>query len=113
MIIPTLKFTVQPVLSRDVFGQPKLGKAVVEWCAPVKLNFAQQNSTVRTDSSATHGHAMEPAGTTVILVTTKSRVALDSVLVIMGNKLRVTKVHPRYTVGGQLDHYEVECQLWV
>lgn len=113
MIIPTLAIQVQTVLSRDVYSQPKLSKAKTAWCAPVRLDFAQQTSTVRTDSSATHGHAMEPSHRVVILVQQNSPAAkLDSVLTIHGNKVKVVKVHPRYTVEGKFDHHQVECDPW-
>lgn len=113
MIIPTLAIKVRYPVGRDLYGQPKFSPWEHDKCSPVRLDFEQMNSTVRTDSGATHGHAYEDAHVVVILVRANSKAAkMDAVLEILGNQVRVKRIHPRYTAAGKLDHYQLECGSW-
>lgn len=113
MIRPTLKITLYRVVDRDVFGQPVFNNARTEYCVPIRLMFRSMNTTVRTDSSSTHGHALEGAHSVVILVPTYSLAQIDSVIEIPGfYKLRVDGRQPRYTASGKLDHFELELSPW-
>lgn len=113
MIIPTLPIDIRFVQGRDAYGQPKLSAPHRELCAPVRLDFRSMNSTVRTDSGATHGHAHEDAHVAVLLVRPGSKAdTLDAIIEIMGQKLKVEKIHPRYTSAGKLDHLQLECGPW-
>jgi hypothetical protein len=48
----------------------------------------------------------------VVLALPRTRITGDSKLIIMGHALRVVETHPRFTVGGNLDHIEVHCMAW-
>lgn len=97
----------------DVYGQPILTLRGTVMVAPVKLNFTSQHSTVRTDSSGSHGHADEITANVVVLALPSASIQIGDMLVIHQNKVRVTGSHARYRVGGPLDHYQVECVAWV
>ena len=113
MILPTLNIEVAFVVGRDVYAQPKLGPWKRDKCSPVRLDFEVMNTTVRTDSGASHGHAQEDAHVVVILVRTNSPAAkVDAIVKILNAKVRVKKVHPRFTAAGVLDHYQLECAPW-
>lgn len=112
MIIPTLKIEHHKAAGHDLFGQAKIKRQADQMVCPVRLVFDQQHTTVRTDSAATHGSAMEMTATCVLLFKPGTRVTVDDMLVVMGNKLRVIEKHPRYTVGGKLDHWQVKAVAW-
>lgn len=113
MIVPTLPFKVRYVTGRDVYGQPKFSPWAHEKCSPVRLDFEQMNTTVRTDSGASHGHAHEDAHVCVILVPLHSKAAhMDAVIEILGNQVKVKRIHPRYSAAGKKDHYQLECEPW-
>ena len=112
MIYPTLKVEVWKRQGTDVFAQAIMVRSPDEKVCPVRLSFISDNTTVRTDSAGSKGHAQEENAKVVILAVPKTRIEIEDRLYIHGHGLRVTQKHPRYTVGGVLDHYEVHCALW-
>ena len=109
MIIATLWITCQTTSGHDAFGQPVLGPTWKEKVAPVKILFGSQHTTVRTDSSASHGNAYEVVADVVFLAKANSNISMNDTLTIHGNKVSVTGLHPRYQVTGALDHVEIHC----
>lgn len=112
MIFPTLRIERRSIQGSDLHGQPLMGPPTFEMVAPVKLQFAAQHSTVRTDSSASHGQAYEETANIVILARPITKIATDDVLTILGRKVKVSETHNRYTVTGILDHVQVHCVMW-
>lgn len=112
MIIPTLRIMRQALTGSDVHGQPILGVISWEMVAPVKILFGSQHTTVRTDSSASHGNAYENVADVVILAKADSKIAIQDILTIYGNRVKVIKLHPRYRVTGGLNHVEIHCEAW-
>lgn len=113
MIIPTLWIQRQGRLGNDLHGQPLLAPPSREIVCPVKLKFDAQHTTVRTDSSGSHGQAYELTANVVLLARTDTKIKIDDILTVVGNKVVVAELHPRYRVNGTLDHYEVRCTAWV
>lgn len=113
MIIPTLWIERRVVSGNDIHGQPKIGTPTREKVCPVKLIFDAQHTTVRTDSSASNGHAYEMTANIVLLATVRSKIEIDDILTVLGKKVVVAQKHPRYRAGGQLDHFEIRCTAWV
>jgi len=101
-----------PVAGTDVYGQNTFGLRRRESCAIVKLIDESVHSSVRADSTATRGHADEFENIAKILLTKNSAVGIDSKIEIQGQTLLVTKVHRRVGLDGQVDHIEVDCDLW-
>lgn len=112
MIIPTLKIEHHKVDGFDLHGQAKLRRLPDVMVCPVRLVFDQQHTTVRTDSAASHGAAMEMTATCVLLAKPKTTIRIEDMLVVMGNKIRVIEKHPRYTVTGHLDHWQIKATAW-
>ena len=113
MILPTLWVDVFDKKSSDLYGQPKLVKLGRERVAPVKMIATNAHTTVRTDSSATHGQATELTAQYVVLALPNTRIGLGDVLVIRGQKVLVVQRHERFTVAGKLDHIEIHGDAWV
>lgn len=113
MFRPNLKCRIQLASGKnDVHGQPIPGKFVNERCAIVKLVISNEKSSVRADSSASRGNAMELEATSVILLQTSSQAKIDDIIALSGVKLRIMARHPRYDVAGRLDHYEIHATMW-
>ena len=112
MIIPTLKISRQSTAETDLYGQPVLGPMVSEMVAPIKLIFKSAHTTVRSDSAASKGHAYEEVDNVIFLALPRSTVAVNDVVTVLGHKVRVDQTHPRFRVGGTLDHLEVHCVGW-
>jgi hypothetical protein len=96
----------------DVYGQPLPGRKVSEGCAVVRLQLNNIKTSVRTDSSASRGNAMELVTDALLLLSRNTVANIDDVIEIEGAKLRVISKHPRYSVNGKLDHYEIGAITW-
>jgi hypothetical protein len=113
VIIPTLPVEIYRKVGFDLHGQPKFVRQCDQKAAPVRLVFNNQHTTVRTDSSGSRGHATETTADVVLLLLPHVDVRLDDQIQLLGYKLKVTQVHPRYTVRGKHDHTQIHCDIWV
>jgi hypothetical protein len=96
----------------DVYGQPLAATKVREQCAVVRLITTNQPSSVRADSSASRGAAKELVSDSLILLTKTTAASIDDLIDIGGVTLRILSKHPRYNVGGSLDHFEITASIW-
>ena len=112
MIFPTLLIDVYGVPRSDVYGQPIIINPIREKVAPVKLIFDNQHTTVRTDSAASHGNAYEGTANVVVLAGLSTKIELDCILGVCGNKVKVIYKHIRHRTTGEADHYEIRCIAW-
>jgi hypothetical protein len=112
MIKPTLRVQRLNYGGSDIYGQPILLAPTYEMVAPVRLQFDIQHTTVRTDSAATHGHAMEETANVILLALPKSSIKPNDVLIVLENKVKVIRMIKRHRVSGALDHVEIHCTAW-
>jgi hypothetical protein len=96
----------------DVYGQPLAATKVREQCAVVRLATTNQKSAVRADSSASRGNAKEIVTDSLILLTARTVANIDDLIDIGGVTLRILSKHPRFSVAGALDHYEITASVW-
>lgn len=96
----------------NVYGEERLGDPVIIGCAIIKMMLKNMDSSVRADSSASRGAAIEQQLEGKILVEPTSNVEIDDQLVIDGIKVRVQSKFPRHSLSGKLDHYELTIGLW-
>lgn len=96
----------------DVYGQPTPSTYVEEGCTIVSMMINNTKSTVRADSSASRGSAMELESKSVLLLTAETQATVDDVIEIDGYKLRIMGMFPRHDIRGKLDHYQVEATFW-
>jgi len=113
MIYPTLWVELLDTTAHDRFGQPVLAPKGRFKVCPVKLVFGEAATTVRTDSSGSHGSAQETVADVVLLARPSQALKVSDVLSVLGHRVVVRQVHPRYTVAGKHDHNEVRCEGWV
>lgn len=96
----------------DVYGQPIASTKVRERCAVVRLITTNMKSAVRADSSASRGNAKELVSDSLILLTATTAANIDDLIEVSGSIFRILSMHPRYSVGGVLDHYEITASIW-
>ena len=111
--MPVIKLSIpckiQKPSSNNMYGELTLGAPVSAVCAIVKLEVSSQHTTVRTDSSATHGFADENVADAVLLLSNKITIMPNDVITVRGVTLKVVGVRHRMNVMGRIDHYEVRC----
>jgi len=96
----------------DVYGMPLPGPRYKERCAVVKMNVMSAKSAVRADTSATRGNAQELQTDTVLLLSRTTMARINDNIELMGFQFKVTEIHPRFDLLGDLDHYEIGCTYW-
>lgn len=112
MIYPYLAVHIWRRTSSNKYGEPVFSRLGDEKCCVVRLEFKTETSTVRTDSAGTKGHAREVVADVILLFPPNSKLELEDKIIINGKAVRVVNRHPRYTVGGKLDHFQIECDSW-
>lgn len=112
MFIPNLPCLLRKPGKADVYGYSVAGAGVPERCAVVKIKPESIRTTLRADAGASRGHADEFIISNLILLAKSTTAALDDQLEVIGHKIRIKLLHPRFNVLGQLDHYEVEGEMW-
>ena len=96
----------------DVYGQPITSTRYSERCAVVKLITKNQKTAIRADSSASRGNARETVADSLILLARNTRAEIDDLISVSGQTLRIMSMHPRFSVTGELDHYEITASHW-
>lgn len=96
----------------DVYGQPKPGIRSRERCSIVKMPSLDVKSSIRADSSASRGNAHELQTNGVVLLTASTSALMHDLLIIRGQTVKITGVHPRYSAAGNLDHFEMTVSIW-
>jgi hypothetical protein len=107
MFIPNSRGMLYPLTGMNGDGEPTYGPGQIVRCAIAALNQAVMVTSVRTDSTATHGSSEETALKSEIMFPATVKTKIDDKFSVAGFNMRVTSVGPRYNVAGQLDHYEV------
>ena len=110
MFIPNNKVVVEFFVGTDAFGKKQYSLPKEISCGIVYLRHANQKTSVRTDSSATRGSAKEDFNSSRILFPSNVRLSFGDKVSINGFKMTVSKVHPRYSIPGRLDHWEVDLE---
>lgn len=112
MFIPNLPCLIRKKTKPDVYGKSGVGPAVPERCSVVKIKHLSVDTTKRGDSGASRSHADEFVTENRVLLLPKTNVMIDDQLAVIGYTIRVKSMHPRYSVLGELDHWEVEGEIW-
>lgn len=113
MFTPNLHGFIQSSFGYDVNAERKYGNQRECPYATVSMKIDLQKTSVRADSSASRGSADEIATTrTKILVPAYVTASFgDRFISAEGYRFLVKSVHPRYSIGGRLDHYEIDLEI--
>jgi len=97
---------------RSLYGQTLEGDTITTRCGVVRLDVAQQKTSVRADTSASRGQAREKVAIAVLLFSPDESLVQRDKVTVSGHELEIVSVFPRYNVQGDLDHYQVELAKW-
>lgn len=112
MFLPNQVASVERAHGFNKFGEPRFMAATMVPCAVVKLIGIAEKTTVRADSSASRGSAEELSTNAKLLFPIVFRPTKGDRVSIAGEVMRVSEVHPRFAVGGHLDHFETDLMRW-
>ncbi|ELD1608235.1 hypothetical protein HVX40_24290 (plasmid) [Escherichia coli] len=98
---------------KNIYGEAQLQFVRKTKVGVVKFEISSEKSSVRADSSASRGKSMLELFDTVVVVPLEAEILLDDVLIMEGQKLKVTSVHRRWGLRGRPGHLEVGANIWV
>ncbi|MDY7537612.1 hypothetical protein RGU72_05005 [Undibacterium sp. 5I1] len=96
----------------DDYGMPLPVLKTTERCTVVKLTLTIEKSSVRADSSASRGNAIEEEALSKILLTKNTKAQMNDIIILPECKLRIVGRIPRFDLQGRPDHVEVAAQFW-
>lgn len=111
MFIPNNRARVEFYVGTDRHGKRRYSTPQTVPCGVVTLREASDKTSVRTDSSASRGSAHEELLQGRILFPRNVRLNYGDRVTIMDFMMTVKGVHPRYSIPGQLDHWEVALEV--
>lgn len=112
MLIPNTTGMLARKAGKDLYAQQAYANPVRVMCAIVTLSTKIKPTPVRADYSATRGNAEEEVSVSKILFPSNVAIADEDKFTISGIDLRVTGVQERRDVFGNIDHFEVDFDLW-
>ncbi|HBY0559068.1 TPA: hypothetical protein MIO74_24850 [Klebsiella pneumoniae subsp. pneumoniae] len=99
--------------SKNVYGEAQLQFVRKTKVGVVKFEQSNEKSSVRADSSGSRGKAALELFDAVLIAPLEAAVQLDDVLVLEGQKLKVSSVHRRWGLRGRPRHLELGANIWV
>lgn len=112
MFRPNLTCEIAAMGAPDVYGKRSYDAWEPALFAIVKLEQRADKTSVRTDSSASRGSAKEILADARFLFP-------KNVVLKQGDRIRfanftltVVSVWPRHRVTGEMDHWQVDCDIW-
>ena len=111
MFIPNgICFIRRVTSTKNIYGdrvyksgpQEKIKYALIHW------NTSLADSLVRNTSSVTRGNVEELQSTGRILVLPNVKPSYEDIFIINGYVFKAKQIWPRYSVLGNLDHYQID-----
>lgn len=96
--------------SANAYGEYSYGPKERIQYGLVRYDLKVEDSTVRADSSATRGNVKEYHASGKILVPAKVKPNWGDIFIIEGQIFKAKEVEPRFSIMGNLDHYEVDTE---
>jgi len=110
--VPNLPAQLMHKTGRDVHGVPVYAAPIAVIIAVVNAKRKTEKTSVRADSSGSRGAADQiTTGLGRVLFTANETVSIDDRLEFDGDSYRITTVHRRRDIFGELDH--IECDIEV
>lgn len=111
MFSPNLRCKYRRRLGTDRYGKPTYGPIMPAMCGIVRLEEASDTTSVRADSSASRGSAMEEMIQARILFPGRVKLANGDMVMFDKYTMTVASVRPRHSIAGVLDHWQVDLSM--
>ena len=113
MLIPNKKCRIHTSSGQyDLNGRPVQGQIVGEMCAVVRMLTRAEKTSVRADTSASRGAAIEEVSDGKFLLMPRTVADYDDLIEVDGQKFKIVGKQRRYDINGRLDHYEIFGESW-
>lgn len=95
-----------------VYGEPMRSGRTTEPCAVLNAGKNMKKSSVRADSSASKGNAIEVVADYWLILMPDTVAELDDLIEVHGIQVKINRLIPRYGLDGHHDHTEALCSMW-
>lgn len=112
MFIPNNFGLLSRTNGRNIYGEPKFSTPKRVPCGIVNNKVSTEKTPVRADSSADRGAAEEEIAAAKILFPATVVIGKGDKFQIYDMTLRVIGVEIRVSIGGVIDHKEVDFAIW-
>ena len=112
MFIPNNKGVLKKFTSNNQYGEPQYAAGVIVPCGVVHLNKKITKTSIRVDSSASRGASEEFISVSKVLFKSNVIVKPEDRFELAGFTLKAIGIENRYSVSGNLDHFEVDFVEW-
>ena len=99
-------------VSFNKYGEPERYDRVEEKCALLEAGITLKKSSVRADSSASRGNAIEKVADYWLILMPDTCAEINDLIEIHGVQVKIVQMTPRYSLRGELDHFEALCARW-
>lgn len=112
MFQPNAMGKLARVTGRDLYARVTYGEDADCPFGRVNMAIGAQKTSVRADSSASRGSADEIAAQRAkILVPAFVEMSIEDRFTADGRVFKISVIHPRFSIAGDLDHYEVDLEV--
>jgi len=112
MLIPNTSGVLARKTGKDLYAQDTYATPVTVPCAIVRLSTKIKRTQRLASLSASRGNAEEELSVSKILFPASIEISDEDKFTISGIDLRVSGVREQRNVSGNIDHYEVDFDLW-
>lgn len=109
---PNTTCVIIKVKEYNAYGEPIREERITEPCAVIDASWATKKSSVRADSSASRGNALETIADFWLLMLPTTVAAQDDIIEVYGRRVKVKELRPRFSLYGDQDHTEALCSIW-
>lgn len=96
----------------NAYGEPLRAERVTEKCALLNAGVSMRKSSVRADSSASRGNAIETTAEYWLILMPDTVAELDDIIEINNIQVKINQLIPRFSLNAQHDHTEAICEMW-
>lgn len=96
----------------NIYGEPERTQRITEKCALLEDGRSIKQSSVRADSSASRGNALETVADYWFILMPDTKAELDDLIEIDGVQVKIVEISPRFSLYGVKDHVEAKCEMW-
>src|SRR5688500_397345 len=111
MFIPNVPCKIQRRTGTSVYGKAQFGPAEPAMCGVVRLEEMSEQTSVRADSSASRGSAMEDKILSRILLPGHVHLKQGDLVMVSGFTMVVQSVWPRFAIDGRQDHWQLDLLI--
>ena len=94
------------------YGEPIRQERITEKCALLDAGITLKKSSVRADSSASRGNAIEKIADYWLILLPTTKAEINDIIEIHGVQVKLVEMIPRFSLTGKHDHTEALCTMW-